>query len=123
VLLLLDEYSFLVLTSLVVTLLASLLFRYFSTLLYEPFNSHSVFIFPLGPFLKMVHIARLCALLAAGHIGVEASAVSPRDELPADKTLRAATKRSDLLKRQGTRIEQKFEAELVYIEGTIHPLG
>ena len=35
------------------------------------------------------------------------------------RVLRAATKRSDLLKRD-TRILQKFESEIVYIEGLHH---
>jgi hypothetical protein len=66
----------------------------------------------------MVVFLKVCALLLAGYIGVEASVVS-QDDLPADKMLRAATKRSDLLRRRGTKIEKKFEAELVYIEGTV----
>jgi len=69
----------------------------------------------------MVYCPRIFALLLAGYVGVEASVVA-WDDLPADKTLRAATKRSDLLKRQGTKIEQKFEAEIVYIEGMMHSI-
>jgi hypothetical protein len=70
----------------------------------------------------MVYFLKICPLLLEGYISVEASVVSP-DDLPADKTLWAATKRSDLVKRRGTRFEQKFAAELVYIEGTMHPFS
>ena len=55
------------------------------------------------------------ALLLAGAMSVDASATARVPENN-DRVLRAATKRSDLLKRS-SKIEQKFEIELPYVEG------
>lgn len=55
-------------------------------------------------------------LLGAG-LAAEASIAAQR--LPGDKVLRAATRRADRARRQGTKIKRKFDAEIVYIEGML----
>lgn len=53
------------------------------------------------------------ALLLAGYLSSVAAVTQD-----GHRVLRAATKRSDLLKRS-TRISQKFESEVIYIEGKL----
>lgn len=58
------------------------------------------------------------AILLVGAIGVNSEGTTARVPQTNDRVLRAAMKRSDILKRS-SKIEQKFEIELPYVEGKV----
>jgi hypothetical protein len=74
------------------------------------------YLFSSPPEMRYFGLPSACALVLAGYVSAETAVSLPKSSHP-ERVLRAATKRSDL-SRRSIKIEQKFESEVVYIEGT-----
>ncbi|KAF2195535.1 hypothetical protein K469DRAFT_722749 [Zopfia rhizophila CBS 207.26] len=63
--------------------------------------------------MGLFDLPKVCILVLAGYLGTEVAATY--QAVPQDRVLRAATRRSDLFRRD-TRIQRRFDANLAYIE-------